>query len=168
MGYIEGTKADTYRSSAAMGSSCQELSNGLLIDLVGYTILKTETTVFWSDYQDTDKVKFLPILTKGQQLAINIYRNKYSINCGLFFLVLNAHNELEVIKGTQAQSILNDYRRHRYSIGENERDNFPLLLDFVSNKFGKRLYQFSVPYSETKPLYTSRRGARSKNRGKKK
>jgi hypothetical protein len=164
MAYIEGGR---YQSSAAMGSSCQELSNGLLLDKLGYTIVKTEQVVFWSDYQDPDKVKFLPMLTKNQQLAVNIYRQKFSIDCGLFFLVLGEHG-IEVIKGTQAQAVLNEYRRSRYCDGINERDNFPLLLDFVVNKFGKRLYQFSVPYSETKPMYQTRRGARSKNRGKKK
>jgi hypothetical protein len=163
MAFIEGGR---YQSSAAMGSSCQELSNGLLIDKVGYTVLKTERIVFWSDYLDDNKVKFLPLLTKGQQLAINIYRNKYAINSGLFFLVLNATNELEIIKGTKALSVLNEYRNSRYAFGENERDSFPLLLDFVSEKFGKRLYQFSVPYSETKPLRINKRGSRG--RGKRK
>jgi hypothetical protein len=163
MGFIEGGR---YQSSAAMGSSAQELSNGLLIDKVGYTIIKTEQIVFWSDYLDDKKVKFLPLLTKGQQLAINIYRNKYSINSGLFFLVLNSSNELEVIRGVRAQSILNEYRNSRYSFGENERDYFPLLLDFVAEKFGKRLYQFSIPHSETKPLRIDKRGSRG--RGKRK
>lgn len=165
MAFIENGK---YQSSAAMGASCQELSSGLLLDKIGYTIVKTEQVVFWSDYQDSDKVKFLPMLTKNQQLAVNIYRQKFSIDCGLFFLVLNAHNELEVIRGTKAQAVLNEYRRSRYCDGINERDNFPLLLDFVTEKFGKKLYQFSIPYSETKPLYATRRGTRSKNRGKKK
>jgi hypothetical protein len=163
MAFIENGK---YQSSAAMGSSCQELSNGLLIDKVGYTILKTETTVFWSDYLDDTKVKFLPLLTKGQQLAINIYRNKYAINSGLFFLVLNDTNELEVINGVKAQSVLNDYRNSRYAFGENERDSFPLLLDFVTEKFGKKLYQFSIPYEATKPLRINKRGSRG--RGKRK
>lgn len=160
MVFIEGGK---YQSSAAMGASCQELASGLLIDKVGYTILKTGQIVFWSDYQDENKVKFLPHLTKNQLLAINIYRQKYSIDCGLFFLVLS-DNELKVITGTLAQSVLTEYHNSRY----NSDESFPLLLDFVTTKFGKRLYQFSVPYQATKPLYKSKRGCRGKNRGSKK
>jgi hypothetical protein len=162
--FIEGGK---YQSSAAMGASCQELSSGLLLDKVGYTILKTEQIVFWSDYQDINKVKFLPILTKNQQLAINIYRQKFSIDCGLFFLVLNASNEIEVITGTKAQSVLSEYRNSRYNSDATEHETFPLLLDFVVHKFGKKLYQFSIPYQATKPMYKNKRGSRGKNRGSK-
>ena len=166
MPFIENGK---YQSSAAMGASCQELANGLLIDKVGYTVLKTGRIVFWSDYQDDSKIGFLPQLNKAQQLAINIYRQKFCIDCGLFFLVLNpSTDELEVLQGTKAQGVLSEYRNSRYNSDTTERDNFPLLLEFVSQKFGKKLYQFSIPYDATKPMYKTRRGARGKNRSNKK
>lgn len=167
MGFIEGGK---YQSSAAMGSSAQELSCGLLLDSIGYTILKTNRIVFWSDYSDPNKILFLPELTKNQQLAVNIYRQKFSIDCGLFFLVLNSDNELEVIQGSKADYIISLYNAQRYvdTKQENELGKFSLLFDFVKEQFGSKLYQYSVPHDRTKPLYKSKRGSRGKNRGNKK
>ena len=194
MSFIEGGK---YQSSAAMGSSAQELSSGLLIDLVGFTILATEKFIPWDEYNNPDRAKWLPALTKNQQNSLNIYRAKFALSTELFFIVMSdgmehvtEHNpEPEpsqyTIKGNLATKILESYKQHRYNRDDSEKENFSFLNNFVDNYLtGKNLqlsmlsqtikikieqvYQWSIPYSETKPLYKTRRGARGKNRSNKK
>lgn len=189
MGFIEGGK---YQSSAAMGSSAQELSNGLLIDLVGFTILQTGQIIYWEDYNKPDKAQWLPALSKTQQTAINIYRAKYSLSSELYFIVLSDGTEnlkpeptQYTIKGNAAQKILESYNKHRYNLDSTEKNNFSFLDKFVTDYLvGRKLqiphsmmpnvqinivveqvYQWSIPHSETKPLYKSKRGSRGKNRG---
>ena len=195
MVYIEGTKADTYRSSAAMGSSCQELSNGLLLDKVGYTVLKTDNFVSWHDLENSLYVRKL---TDAQQSAINHYRAKYSLSSELYFIVLSTGEEnlnpltkepdptQYTLKGNVARKILEAYNKHRYDFSGEEKNSFEFLNNFVHKylenkkleiphpqlpsyqiKFTvDKVYLWSIPHTETKPLRINKRGSRG--RGKRK
>jgi hypothetical protein len=217
MAYIEGGR---YQSSAAMGSSCQELSNGLLLDKNGITILKgtdlnvsNDTTIkvngviktlktenktvkknefiSWSDL--ANNASFVKPFTSTQLSAINHYRAKYQLNKSLYFIVLATMPDSEeltqyTLKGDVAQSVIKAYNKHRYNKDLTEKENFDFLNNFVHSYLEGRtleishpqadnikiritvsqVYIYSIPRDDTKPLYATRRGTRSKNRGKKK
>ena len=192
MAFIENGK---YQSSAAMGSSVQELSNGLLIDKIGYTVLKSGEFVSWHDLENSLYVRSL---TSAQQNAINHYKAKYSLSSELYFIVLSTGeeninpqtNETDptqyTIKGNVARKILEAYRQHRYDFNGEEKNSFEFLNNFVHNylenkkleiphpqlpshqiKFTvDKVYLWSIPHTETKPLRINKRGSRG--RGKRK
>lgn len=170
MPYFDGTtSSDKYVSSASMGSAKQFLTNGILLDMTGYTIIDSGRIVFWDDYQNEDKIPFLPQLSKGQQLAVNIFRQENNLNSTLFFLALDDAGEMQIIKDKAAQNVMLAYRNSRYYFNGDETENFPLLGDFITDYFGAdKLYQWSVPFNYTKPMRASKRGSRGKNRGNKK
>lgn len=189
MAYIENGK---YQSSAAMGSSCQEVASGMLIDKTGITILKKNEFISWDNLHGSN-ARFVKPFTSTQLSAINHYRAKYNLNRDLYFIVLatmpgTAELTQYTLKGGIAQGVIKAYNKHRYNKDLTEKENFDFLNNFVHSYLeGRKLeishpqadnikikitvsqvYIYSIPYSETKPLYATRRGTRSKNRGKKK